>query len=136
MHDAGGDGMVNGFYKLTNSSTQIIWVGENEFGYKATAQFAYDELMDITHMPISNEINVYPNPITSNAQIELNLTEQSDITVDIYNLLGERVKQVYQGQMTSGSQKLQMNTENLNGGIYFVTININGNIISKKINVL
>jgi predicted ATPase with chaperone activity len=60
MHDAGGDGMVNGFYKLTNSSTQIIWVGENEFGYKATAQFAYDELMDITHMPISNEINVYP----------------------------------------------------------------------------
>ena len=136
MYDAGGDGMEDGFYKLTNSSTQIIWVGNNVFGYKATAEFAYDELMDVAQMPTSNDVNIYPNPITSNAQLELDLIQQSDVTIDIYNLLGERVQQVYNGKLASGSQKIQMNTENLNGGIYFVSININGEIISKKINVL
>ncbi|MCK5789063.1 MAG: Omp28-related outer membrane protein, partial [Chlamydiia bacterium] len=136
MHDAGGDGMENGFYKITNASTQIIWVGDNEFGYKATAQFSYDELMGVSQTTLDNDVTIYPNPITSNAQIEFNLIEQSEVTIDIYNILGKKIQQLQDGTMASGLQKVQINTDNLDGGIYFVNITINNNTISKKVNII
>lgn len=136
MHDSGGNGFEGGFYKLTNSSTQIIWEGDNNFEYKATAQFSYDELMGVDQISLDTDVTIYPNPITSNAQIEFDLIGQSEVTISIYNILGKKIQQLQDGTMTSGTQKVQINTDNLDGGIYFVNITINGNMISKKVNIL
>jgi len=136
IYDAGGDGMSNGFYKVLNSSTQVIWEGENDFGYQASAEFAFDELMAIDQLPISSEISVYPNPIIDHAQVDFTLIEQSTVSVDIFNILGKKIITVYNGRMTAGAQSIQININDLDKGIYFVNIEIDGQVMSKKVTVL
>ena len=135
IYDAGGNGMDGGFYKIVNSSTQVIWVGDNDFGSVATAEFAYDEVMSISEMPIGKEVNIYPNPINESAQIEFTLLEQSNVSVGLFDLLGKKLISVYNGTMAAGSQNLVLHTDQLETGVYFVNIEVNGNITSKKVSV-
>ncbi len=135
IYDAGGNGMDGGFYKIVNSSTQVIWVGDNDFESVATAEFAYDEVMSISQMPIGKEVNIYPNPISESAQIEFTLLEQSTVSVGLFDILGKKIISVYKGIMPSGSQNLQINTDQLENGVYFVNIEVNGSVISKKVSV-
>lgn len=135
IYDAGGNGMDGGFYKIVNSNTQVIWVGDNDFESVATAEFAYDEVMSISQMPIGKEVNIYPNPISESAQVEFTLLEQSTVSVGLFDILGKKIISVYKGIMPSGSQNLQINTAQLESGIYFVNIEVNGSVISKKVSV-
>jgi len=135
IYDAGGNGLDGGFYKIVNSSTQVIWVGDNDFGSVATAEFAYDEVMSISDMPIGKEVNIYPNPINESAQIEFTLLEQSTVSVGLFDLLGKKLISVYNGSMAAGSQNLVLHTDQLETGVYFVNIEVNGNVTSKKVSV-
>ncbi len=136
IYDAGSDGLNGGFYKLLNSSSQVIWVGNSEFGSVAAAEFAYDELMDISQMPINTEIDIYPNPIIETAQVEFSLLEQSTVVIDIYNILGKKIVNVFNSKLAQGQQNIDIRTDNLESGIYFVNVNINGIYTSKKVTVI
>ncbi len=136
LYDEGGDGMDGGFYKITNANTAVIWVGNTDFGSAASAQFAYDELMSVEKLHEVGEVNIFPNPISETAQIEFTLSQESTVKINIYNLLGKQVSPVYNGTMTPGIQNIEFNTQSLDSGIYFVNIEIDGQVISQKISVL
>lgn len=74
-----------------------------------------------------NTFNVYPNPANEAAYINYSLKEAADVKIDLYNLVGEKVKSVASGIQTAGNHKVELNTGNLVNGIYFV--NVNGNTI-------
>jgi len=136
IYDAGGDGMDGGFYKIVNSGTQLIWEGANDFGFETSAQFAYDELMDVNTMTITDDINVYPNPILESAQIEFTLLQQSTVQMGIYNMLGKRIIHIFDGEiMPAGPVNMPINTNQLDNGVYLVKIEVNGQVFSKKISV-
>lgn len=136
IYDAGGNGMDGGFYKIVNSGTQLIWEGNPDFGYETSAQFAYDELMDVNTLPLTDDINVYPNPILESAQVEFTLLQQSTVQMGIYNLLGKRVIHIIDGQiMPAGPLNYPINTDALESGVYLLKLEVNGQVYSKKINV-
>ncbi|MEZ4701091.1 MAG: T9SS type A sorting domain-containing protein [Rhodothermales bacterium] len=45
---------------------------------------------------------VYPNPFNPTAHFSLNIRETQDVRVDVYDMLGRRIAQLYQGVMTGG----------------------------------
>lgn len=68
---------------------------------------------------------VYPNPFKDNATFHLNLDKASDLAINIYNLKGERVKQLYSGKSASGNVYYHWDGTSDNGkacpqGIYLV----------------
>ena len=136
MYDAGGNGLDGGFYKIIKSNNSPIWQGNNDFGSSTSAQFAYDEVMDVQPLANKNSINIYPNPIIETAQIEFSLLQQSTVQMGLYDILGKQVIQIYSGKLPSGSQYFQINTANLDKGIYFVNMEIDGVKYSKKVSVL
>jgi len=137
MHDAGGNGLDGGFYKIVKSNNSPIWVGNTDFGYETTAEFAYDAVMDVHSAPKVNEINIYPNPIVDVAQVEFTLLEQSTINMSLYNILGKKIIQIYNGKMPAGIQQIQVNTTDLDAGVYFVYLDANDqHIASKKITIV
>lgn len=135
IYDAGGNGLDGGFYKITNANTQVIWEGNNDFQYEASAEFSYDELMDVETANLSEDFTVYPNPVVKSAQIEFTLLQQSTVQLGIYDLLGKRIIQIYDGIAPLGQQNYNVNTQNLEQGIYFAKLNINGHEQVKKIQV-
>ena len=136
IYDAGGNGMDGGFYKITNSNTQVIWEGDTDFGFVGTAEFSYDDVMDVNQLPIDGYMQVYPNPIIENAFVEFSLLEQSTVSIALYNVLGKKIIQLYNGKMQAGKQVLPINAEQLDNGVYFINIEIDGKIMSEKVSII
>lgn len=61
----------------------------------------------------------YPNPFNPSTVISFSLPETSNISLTIYNSLGELVKELYNGNMDAGNHKVEFNASGLSSGIYF-----------------
>ena len=68
---------------------------------------------------------VYPNPVTDVLNIEVNASVNSELSISIYNIMGQNVmnKNVNIG---TGINCPSISTAELNSGVYFVTVKANG----------
>lgn len=76
---------------------------------------------------------VYPNPATSQLNLEMHLKQQSNVQVDIYDLQGRMVKNIYNGTLTGGLKNLNADVSNIYQGLYFVVINADSQRLAKKL---
>ncbi len=73
----------------------------------------------------------YPNPFNPSTQIKFTLPVNSNVSLIIYNLLGETVSEIVNSNMNSGVHTVQWNSSDLYGnkassGIYFYKLKANG----------
>lgn len=83
----------------------------------------------------SSVSSVYPNPANAKAFVDVNAnTELNAISIKVYNSLGSVVndKKV---NLSKGKNTVAIDTENLNSGIYFVSIGNDNSRIVKKITI-
>lgn len=86
---------------------------------------------------LSNDgFNIYPNPMTDYAQITFELKENAEVSYSIYTITGSLVSQSVAETKTAGTIKIELNNNDLEEGIYFVNLNVNGENTTKKITVL
>jgi len=70
----------------------------------------------------SSTVDIYPNPSnTSLSTLSIKLTKESKVKVEIQNLLGQKVSEVYNGNLSQGENDIKLNTSELPNGNYFVT---------------
>ncbi len=84
---------------------------------------------------IPQQFNVsqnYPNPFNPNTQINVSLPEDSKLTIDIYNLLGEKVSNMFTGEVKAGENKFTFNGEFFSSGIYYYSVKTKFGLITKK----
>ncbi len=67
-------------------------------------------------------INLYPNPITNEATVDVNLNEASKIAITVYDITGKVIANIFSGEMNSGSNTIKIDTSNLPSGIYYASI--------------
>jgi hypothetical protein len=83
----------------------------------------------------------YPNPFNFGTVIEYSIPRSSQVTITIYNILGQRVKTVLDQKETAGDKRVQWNGKNEKGeevssGIYFYRIETEEFAQSKKMLLL
>jgi hypothetical protein len=61
----------------------------------------------------------YPNPFNPTTTIEFSLPKKSNVTLEIFNVLGERVTTLLSASLLSGSYQYQWDASGQPGGIYF-----------------
>ena len=79
-----------------------------------------------------NSFGVYPNPASNNVNILFNVEKLSNVSIKIYNAIGQEVA-VYNNESISKGTTFNINTTNYKKGIYFVTVVMNGNSTSQKL---
>ncbi|MGD8782102.1 MAG: T9SS type A sorting domain-containing protein, partial [Ignavibacteria bacterium] len=62
----------------------------------------------------------YPNPFNPSTTISYSLPQAGQVTLDIYNLLGEKIETLVNEYQTEGEHQLQWKPEGLSSSIYFV----------------
>ncbi|HEX05574.1 MAG TPA: T9SS type A sorting domain-containing protein, partial [Bacteroidetes bacterium] len=62
----------------------------------------------------------YPNPFNPSTSIKLFLPVAAEVTVQVFNVMGQEVKTLVNGQLEAGSHTLTVEAEGLSSGIYFV----------------
>jgi hypothetical protein len=68
----------------------------------------------------------YPNPFNPTTTIQFNLPMGSRVTLDVYNLLGQRVAELVDGQLQAGTHTVLFNANRFSTGVYFYRIEAKG----------
>lgn len=81
---------------------------------------------------------VYPNPVSRREYLkaDFNLVNASNVTIELYDLLGNKVKDIANGYYTSGEHTTDVNISDLNTGMYIYTIKAGNSISSKKVTII
>ena len=77
--------------------------------------------------------NAYPNPFNPSTSFEMRLFESSDVTVKIYNLTGQLVDVIAEGNFTADTHTFTWNAENLASGVYFISTQVGNSIENQKV---
>ena len=82
---------------------------------------------------VDSIMQIYPNPSGGKTIIEFSLAGTSQVSIDIYNLLGEKVLAVENGIFLSGKHTAVFDAKNLPAGTYFIKLLTPGYSLTKKI---
>jgi len=78
----------------------------------------------------------YPNPFNPSTKISYSLPKKSNVTLKVYNTLGQEVVTLVNKRQEAGRYNLIFNAEKLTSGVYFYSIRTNENASVKKMILL
>ena len=83
--------------------------------------------------PLSFRLNQnYPNPFNPTTIIRYQLLKNSRVELNVYNLLGQKIRTLIQKQQSAGMHQVSFDASGLAGGIYFYSIKADGLTAIKK----
>lgn len=74
---------------------------------------------------------IYPNPVVSYAQLEIDMKENTNVQVTIINQIGQMIESRNEF-MTQGINKLELNTQSYPSGVYFLQIRTENSTVNQK----
>ena len=78
----------------------------------------------------------FPNPFNPNTQIEFGLKKRSFVSLNIYDILGNLVKEILNRELSAGVYKVNVNASDLTSGVYFYNLSTEDFIQAKKMILL
>jgi hypothetical protein len=79
---------------------------------------------------------VYPNPFDGRSTITFSLSSSEDVEVAVYDLLGRRVKTVFDGQLGPGVHQMSIDATGYSPGIYFLRLRSGEGVRTGKLMVV
>ena len=77
-----------------------------------------------------NNVSVYPNPTNNIVNVKIVSNENSTVAIELVDALGKLVLNTKNHDVMIGENLFEMNTQELNDGVYFISI-LSGNNSSK-----
>lgn len=75
----------------------------------------------------------YPNPFNPSTIIHYSLPQASHVSIEIYNLLGQKLESLVNEYQAAGEYRLQWQPEDLPNGVYFVRLKVEAQIKTMKL---
>lgn len=94
-----------------------------------------DTLTAIAEIPRPNKYAIsqnYPNPFNASTLISYELPNQSDIRIEIYDILGSKVTTLQDGIQPAGNYQVIWRPEELSSGVYFYRLQADDYTESKR----
>jgi hypothetical protein len=122
---------VNHSYVLTNQPTAV---SNNWFGYPIPP----DDVEQINNLIPDRFIleQNYPNPFNPITKIRYSIPEYSFVTLKVFNLLGEDIETLFNGEQPAGVYEATFDASNLSSGIYFCSLQTDKYKFTKKMMLL
>lgn len=64
----------------------------------------------------------YPNPFNPSTDIAFTLQERSNVSIEIFNSLGQRITELFRGELYKGEHSINWNATGLSTGFYFCKV--------------
>ncbi len=95
-------------------------------GWVLTGDFHGSEPADATFPADFRLMPVTPNPFNAMATLTVQVPDAAELTVAVYNVMGQQVALINQGQVSAGIHELVFNASHLASGLYFVRATVPG----------
>lgn len=120
------------FVLATNSGIGAYWCKEDPL-YSGGSLTNFEEKKSVNAVvsDYSLEQN-YPNPFNPTTRITFSLPSTEFISLEVYDLLGQKVATLATGVYSSGTHSVSFDAKGLNSGIYIYTLNTRSKTLAKK----
>jgi hypothetical protein len=78
----------------------------------------------------------YPNPFNPNTTIKFELSQKSQVSLKVFNALGQLVTTLVNGEQEAGYHEVKFNGSNLASGVYFYRIQAGDFVATKRLLLL
>ncbi len=75
----------------------------------------------------------YPNPFSGQTHLDLILTQDNDVKVEVMNSFGQTVEVIMNKSMKSGNHKINWNPANVGAGIYMIKVSVGSETYTTKV---
>jgi len=138
--DAASDGICcgygNGNFNLTTGGTTIL-TSSGAYAAGTGSKFNWSRVVGVQPAEeAAQAVRLYPNPVKENFTLEFELAEAADMNISISNALGQTIREIQNGNMNAGSHQLNISSNELPNGTYFVTFRQDGKTSTKRFNVI
>lgn len=78
-----------------------------------------------------------PNPFAASTSFTVSVDAPQEVTVELYNLLGQRVAEVYRGPMERGeSRAFTVAADGLPAGLYLYRVQAGKTVVSRQVTLI
>ncbi|HRN27772.1 MAG TPA: T9SS type A sorting domain-containing protein, partial [Ignavibacteriaceae bacterium] len=115
-----------------------LFTGGSKFQYRlkqvdTDGSFEYSDAVEVEVVPTQYDLSQnYPNPFNPKTTIQFSLPKQTQLKINIYNMLGELVETLAAGTYEAGYHKVTFNASNLPSGTYIYRMESSNFIQVKK----
>lgn len=120
-----------------NYQFKIFHEGHSWGNWKAHLHYALEQFFPYTDLQPVNEhftdkmkLSNYPNPFRGQTKVTYSLSNYSSVKLIISSLTGEVIKEITDGDQSSGTHALNVNMEEYKPGMYMLTLYANDKKIS------
>jgi hypothetical protein len=94
--------------------------------------------VEIVEAPSKFRLNdVYPNPVVNgHAEISFSIDHNANTKLELFNSLGQFVKLLQAGDLATGPYAVNVNTNDLTSGVYYYTLTVGGETLTKTMTVI
>ncbi|MBN1478881.1 T9SS C-terminal target domain-containing protein, partial [candidate division KSB1 bacterium] len=83
----------------------------------------------------------YPNPFNPITNIKYTIPEQSHVQIEVHNVVGQKIRTLYDGKRDAGTYEIQWDALDDAGimatsGVYFVTLKSGDFVTAKRVTLL
>lgn len=119
------------FTDITSHSFHVVRYRLNSIDEDGS--FQYSEQIEVIICPVSYKLEQnYPNPFNPSTKIKFTITKESNVELNIYNVLGELVTTLVNEQLKTGYHQFEFNASSLASGIYIYRIKAGDFVETKK----
>jgi len=129
------------FYVLGNDT--LIDMSEDEYNGNAPDIGAYEsEFVNSIRrsgdrpLPLTLLVSTYPNPFNSTTNIEYSLPYPSYVSLNLYNMSGQRIESMVNCSLQAGVYRTNLNSGDLPSGLYFVRLESSDQVFTQKVMLL
>jgi len=92
--------------------------------------------LNVNNVNAAANIALYPNPAKDAATLEFTLATAGNVQITVVDVIGRTVATVANGNMSAGTQKVQINTADLAAGVYTVKVSTDNGVSTERLTVV
>lgn len=136
IYDSGGDGLITpGIVMLFYGNNITIYQGR-DYGYGESTEFSTADPTAIPEFVSKDQIRIFPNPLKDIGMIDLHLVSDAEVEISLYNLAGQKLKNISSRHYAAGSHSISIDAGLLDPGFYLLVTKIGDEIVWQKITVV
>ncbi len=127
------------FQQMGDIGCDVLYAATHGRGMYRTTDFTFgncDTEIAVGISDLENQISslqLFPNPLQSQSQLELTLEETIDLTLRIYDLQGQLVRHQDLGEMAARKHQVLIERKDLKSGLYLVVLQSGKRQMSRKL---
>ena len=91
-------------------------------GYRVEVHYSTLSGIDEITNNIFSDIYCSPNPANNYSIVNINLSDNINADISLFDIQGNKLKDIYKGKLQKGQHQFNVNFENLSAGVYFVKL--------------